>query len=79
VLALLQERRGIPCVPRGAAAYGARFGVPSWLRRQESRAQCSNSIFWWPRLIEAASHERLALLAAIAPRRELAASNGDLR
>jgi tRNA-(ms[2]io[6]A)-hydroxylase len=73
VLALLQ-RRGIALRPLAAPPYGA--GLAALVRRPEPLRQLDS--FLVAGLIEARSHERLALLAAHAPDAELRALYGDL-
>ncbi|APD47581.1 tRNA-(ms[2]io[6]A)-hydroxylase [Synechococcus sp. CS-602] len=73
VLALLQ-RRGIPLRPLAPPPYGA--ALAKLVRRQEPGRMLDS--FLVAGLIEARSHERLALLAAHCPDAELAALYGDL-
>lgn len=73
VLALLQHR-GIALRPLPAPAYGSRLA--SEIRRQEPLRQLDS--FLVAGLIEARSHERMALLAEHSPDPELRALYGDL-
>ena len=73
VLALLQ-RRGIALRPLPAPAYGSRLAGE--IRRQEPLRQLDS--FLVAGLIEARSHERMALLAEHSPDPELRALYGDL-
>ena len=73
VLALLQ-RRGIALRPLPAPAYGSRLAGE--IRRQEPLRQLDS--FLVAGLIEARSHERMALLAEHSPDPELQALYGDL-
>jgi tRNA-(ms[2]io[6]A)-hydroxylase len=73
VLALL-ERRGIPLRPLAAPAYGALLSAQ--VRRGEPERMLDS--FLVAGLIEARSHERMALLAAHSPDPELQALYGDL-
>jgi len=73
VLALLQHR-GIALRPLPAPAYGSRLA--SEIRRQEPSRQLDS--FLVAGLIEARSHERMALLAEHSPDPELRALYGDL-
>ena len=73
VLALLQ-RRGIALRPLPAPAYGSRLAAE--IRRQEPLRQLDS--FLVAGLIEARSHERMALLAEHSPDRELRQLYGEL-
>ena len=73
VLALLQ-RRGIALRPLPAPAYGSRLAAE--IRRQEPLRQLDS--FLVAGLIEARSHERMALLAEHSPDAELRQLYGDL-
>lgn len=73
VLALL-ERRGIPLRPLAAPAYGALLSAQ--VRRGEPERMLDS--FLVAGLIEARSHERMALLASHSPDPELQALYGDL-
>ncbi len=73
VVALL-ERRGLPLRPLPAPAYGARLA--SAVRRQEQARMLDS--FLVAGLIEARSHERLALLAAHSPEPALRVMYSDL-
>lgn len=70
----LLERRGIPLRPLAAPPYGA--GLASQVRRQEPERMLDS--FLVAGLIEARSHERMALLAGHSPDPELRALYGDL-
>jgi tRNA-(ms[2]io[6]A)-hydroxylase len=67
-------RRQIPLRPLAAAPYGA--GLARLVRRQEPQRLLDSLLV--AGLIEARSHERMALLAAHSPDPELAALYGDL-
>ena len=73
VLALLQ-RRGIPLRPLPAPTYGSTLAAQ--VRRQEPERQLDS--FLVAGLIEARSHERMALQAHHSPDAELRALYGDL-
>jgi tRNA-(ms[2]io[6]A)-hydroxylase len=73
VLALLQ-RRGVALRPLPAPAYGSRLAAD--IRRQEPLRQLDS--FLVAGLIEARSHERMALLAEHSPDAELRQLYGDL-
>ncbi|MEB3176255.1 MAG: tRNA-(ms[2]io[6]A)-hydroxylase [Synechococcus sp.] len=73
VLALLQ-RRGVALRPLPAPAYGSRLAAE--IRRQEPLRQLDS--FLVAGLIEARSHERMALLAEHSPDAELRQLYGDL-
>ena len=73
VLALL-ERRGIPLRPLAAPAYGAQLSAQ--VRRGEPERMLDS--FLVAGLIEARSHERMALLASHSPDPELQELYGDL-
>jgi len=73
VLALLQ-RRGVAPAPLPAPAYGSRLAAE--IRRQEPLRQLDS--FLVAGLIEARSHERMALLAEHSPDAELRQLYGDL-
>ena len=73
VLALLQ-RRGVALTPLPAPPYGA--ALAARVRRQEPARMLDS--FLVAGLIEARSHERMALLAAHSPDPELAGLYGDL-
>ena len=73
VLALLQQR-GIALRPLPAPAYGSRLAAE--IRRQEPLRQLDS--FLVAGLIEARSHERMALLAEHSPDRELRQLYGEL-
>ena len=73
VLALLQ-RRGIPLRPLAAPPYGA--SLAALVRRQEPQRRLDS--FLVAGLIEARSHERMALLAAHSPDPELRELYTDL-
>ncbi|MCT0225983.1 tRNA-(ms[2]io[6]A)-hydroxylase [Synechococcus sp. CS-1328] len=73
VLALLLQR-GIPLRPLAAPPYGA--GLSKEIRRQEPDRMLDS--FLVAGLIEARSHERMALLAQHAPDRQLRELYGDL-
>jgi tRNA 2-(methylsulfanyl)-N6-isopentenyladenosine37 hydroxylase len=73
VLALLQ-RRGVALKPLPAPPYGA--ALAARVRRQEPARMLDS--FLVAGLIEARSHERMALLAAHSPDPELAGLYGDL-
>ncbi len=66
--------RGIPLRPLAAPPYGA--GLARLVRRQEPQRLLDSLLV--AGLIEARSHERMALLAAHSPDPELAALYGDL-
>ncbi|MFM7264188.1 MAG: tRNA-(ms[2]io[6]A)-hydroxylase [Cyanobium sp.] len=70
----LLERRGIPLRPLAAPPYGA--GLAGLVRRQEPERLLDSLLV--AGLIEARSHERMALLAAHSPDSELQLLWGDL-
>jgi tRNA-(ms[2]io[6]A)-hydroxylase len=73
VLALLQ-RRGVALRPLGAPPYGASLAAK--VRKQEPERMLDS--FLVAGLIEARSHERMAMLARHSPDPELASLYGDL-